>query len=188
MTEGPPPVSARERDTDAIVTAAMELFAQSGPAATSLRAVAAKAGVNYGLIHQYVGTKEDLLALVLQRVSLGTAGRLSAAASLDGVVREVVRSAPTTYVRMVARTLLDGRDPATLIEHSPAMRELVERVIASSPDAAPRDEVAVGVVALMSLAMGWRLFGRFLQSAAGLEDLTPDELSERIAARAVRLL
>ena len=58
--------SARERTTEALVAAAMRLFGERGPGAVSLREVAAEAGVNYGLIHQYVGTKDDLLALVIK--------------------------------------------------------------------------------------------------------------------------
>ena len=52
---------ARARVIGRLVAAARPLFASRGPSAVSLREVAAAAGVNYGLIYQYVGTKDDLL-------------------------------------------------------------------------------------------------------------------------------
>ena len=48
---------------------ATELFAARGPSAVSLREIAAHAGVNFGLIHQYIGTKDNLLRLAFQRAS-----------------------------------------------------------------------------------------------------------------------
>ncbi|ORV18329.1 TetR/AcrR family transcriptional regulator [Mycobacterium celatum] len=55
----PPGTSdARER----ILASARELFARNGIANTSVRAVAAAAGVDSALVHHYYGTKEKLFA------------------------------------------------------------------------------------------------------------------------------
>jgi len=56
--------SRRDVTVLALVEAASSLFAERGPDGVSLREIAAMAGVNYGLIHQCVGSKEDLLNLV----------------------------------------------------------------------------------------------------------------------------
>ena len=50
----------------AVLAAASELFAEQGPAATSIREVAARAGVNHGLLHRHFGSKRELLAATLQ--------------------------------------------------------------------------------------------------------------------------
>jgi AcrR family transcriptional regulator len=55
------------------VEAAIELFSRRGPDAVLLREVATAAGVNYGLIYQYIGTKDDLLRLAFRSVSENTA-------------------------------------------------------------------------------------------------------------------
>ena len=47
----------------AILGAARELFASSGYAGTSIRAVAAAAGVDAALVHHYFGTKDDPIAM-----------------------------------------------------------------------------------------------------------------------------
>jgi AcrR family transcriptional regulator len=47
---------------DRILTSARELFARNGIANTSIRAVAAAAGVDSALVHHYFGTKENLFA------------------------------------------------------------------------------------------------------------------------------
>jgi AcrR family transcriptional regulator len=54
----------RDGAVEALVDAARELFVEHGPNAVSLRDVAKRAGVNHGLIHHYIGTREDLLRLV----------------------------------------------------------------------------------------------------------------------------
>jgi AcrR family transcriptional regulator len=50
----------------AILDAARALFATGGFSATSVRAVAAKAGVDPALVHHYFGSKDDLFVAALQ--------------------------------------------------------------------------------------------------------------------------
>ncbi|MFF4771317.1 TetR/AcrR family transcriptional regulator [Microtetraspora fusca] len=47
--------------------AALELFAEKGFAATGIREIAERAGVSSGALYHYMGTKEDLLAQVMNR-------------------------------------------------------------------------------------------------------------------------
>lgn len=49
-----------------ILTSARELFARNGISNTSIRAVAAAAGVDSALVHHYFGTKEQLFAAAVQ--------------------------------------------------------------------------------------------------------------------------
>lgn len=50
----------------AILAAALELFAARGFASTSVRAIAAQAGVDPALVHHYFGRKSDLFLATLQ--------------------------------------------------------------------------------------------------------------------------
>jgi AcrR family transcriptional regulator len=50
----------------AILAAARELFAAQGYGGTSVRSVAAAAGVDSSLVHHYFGTKDDLFVAALQ--------------------------------------------------------------------------------------------------------------------------
>ncbi|HYB39456.1 MAG TPA: TetR family transcriptional regulator [Mycobacterium sp.] len=61
---GRPPGSSDNRDR--ILAIARELFARNGIDKTSIRAVAAAAGVDPALVHHYYGTKERLFAAAVR--------------------------------------------------------------------------------------------------------------------------
>lgn len=172
-------LSARERDVAKIVTAASLLFAENGPARVSLRDVAREAGVNYGLIHQYVGSKDALLKLVFQSSAERWAGSFAEAATVEDAVDHLMRPKSTVYVRMLAHTLLEGRDPATILESSSGLAELSRRL----GDGAAQDsdvDTRVQAAAMACTAMGWGLFGPYLREIAGLADVPEPELTDQI--------
>ena len=51
---------------DRILASARELFSRNGIDRTSIRAVAAGAGVDAALVHHYFGTKQQLFAAAIQ--------------------------------------------------------------------------------------------------------------------------
>lgn len=61
---GRPPGSSDTRDR--ILACARDLFARNGIHKTSIRAVAAAAGVDAALVHHYYGTKEQLFAAAVR--------------------------------------------------------------------------------------------------------------------------
>lgn len=188
--------SARERTVAALVEAATRLFGERGPSAVSLREVAAEAGVNYGLIHQYVGTKDDLLALVMRSVSTQTAARLAQVSDRSTAMSRLMPGSHTAtpYVRMLAWSLLEGRDPGQLLGRSPALQELALALHRDrDPSAAAEQtddelEDRVHIAAAVALSLGWNLFGSFVRQAAALDELEPDELTERIRALGTQLM
>lgn len=58
----PGPSDSRER----ILSCARELFGRNGFAATSIRSIAAAAGVDSALVHHYFGTKQQLFAVAIE--------------------------------------------------------------------------------------------------------------------------
>lgn len=172
--------TGREAAVAALVEAATRLFAASGPDGVPLRAVAAEAGVNYGLIHQYVGTKDDLLRLVARSVSESSAEGFATAAGLDEVAESFVQSEPTPYVSLLTWSILQGRDSRQILGRSPALATLVER-LAATPDRSAR------VAAFVALSLGWQVFGEFV--AAGLGDAdSVDDLTEAVRSLAREIL
>lgn len=113
------PVHGRVEVRDALINAAILLFAQKGPAAVTTREIAETAGVNHGLIHRHFGSKEALLASALD---VGQ-GRLLAASSALG--EEI--SVPT-IVRLQRRALSSRTLARLLVE-----RVNVEEVRPSNP-------------------------------------------------------
>jgi AcrR family transcriptional regulator len=76
----------------AILAAARELFARGGYAGTSMRAVAAAAGVDAALVHHYFGTKDDLFVAALALpVDLRTAVLPVIEGGVDGAGERLMR-------------------------------------------------------------------------------------------------
>jgi TetR/AcrR family transcriptional regulator, repressor for neighboring sulfatase len=181
--------TGRDAAVARIVDAAARLFAEHGPDGVSLRQVAAEADVNYGLIHQYIGTKEDLLRLVFRSVSDGAARRFADSADLDEALDQLIGSGAgrSRYVSMLAWAILQGRDATALLGRSPALQTLLTRL---DPDAAgdDRTDAELRVAMVLAMHLGWQLFGDFLLSGVGLEELDPSEVDERRTALARGLL
>jgi AcrR family transcriptional regulator len=150
----------------AVLAAAADLFAVQGPAATSIREVAARSGVNHGLVYRHFGTKEELVSAVLDHVS----DRFNEAVTSgsDQVDLEVERQ-----WRVLARAILDGYPVGRLQHRFPFVVQLIEQARLSTEDDTAARLAAGHVVAL---ELGWRLFEPFLRSATGLEDLDQDAL------------
>jgi AcrR family transcriptional regulator len=106
-TRGRRPGSPDTRE--AILVAARGLFADRGFGSTSVRAIAAEAGVDPALVHHYFGSKEDLFVTALElpvdpRVLLAPVAALGpdgAAERLLGVFLSVWDD-PETRVRLLA--------------------------------------------------------------------------------------
>ncbi len=176
--------AGRQQAVSAIVAAAMRLFAARGPDAVSLRQVAAAAGVNYGLVHQYVGTRDDLLRLVFRTVSGQVAADLADAADTDDVLERFTRDRPgaDAYFAMLAWAVLQGRDASGLLGRSPALGALLDRM--DGPD----EEARVRALAATSMLLGWRMFGPFLRAGVGLDGVGETELATALREVAGNLL
>jgi TetR/AcrR family transcriptional regulator, repressor for neighboring sulfatase len=111
-----------------LVSAAAELFAARGPDGVSLREIAARAGLNYGLIHQYVGSKDELLRLVIEQSTSTTAARFAQAGGVGEALELLqgpVGADRPQYPRLLAWAILQGRDPKELAGPSPALPQLI---------------------------------------------------------------
>lgn len=153
-----------------ILLAAAELFSAQSPSRVSLRAIAARAGVNYGLIHHYFRTKDAILAELIRRASRAGAERMHSATTLDdALARLLLSDLDTTYGRMLAWSMLDDTDPSRLVAASPAIArisDLVGEALGPGSDVDPKVVAAVAV----SAVLGWRLYRPFVTSAAALDD------------------
>jgi len=162
----------RENVIAALVSSATTLFAERGPDGVPLREVAAHAGVNYGLIAQYIGTKEDLIRLVVRSVSESVADVVKDAPTREDALQQLLMiDRHSTYIRMLAWALLEGREAATLLGTSPAQTSLLQQLEDDT------EEVRILLAAVTSMILGWHVFGDFLLAGVGLTDQ-----GERVAA------
>jgi AcrR family transcriptional regulator len=164
----------------AVLTAAADLFAERGPAATSIRDIAARSKVNHGLVFRHFGTKEQLVGAVLDHLGMNLTALLHTGAPADAVERALDRQ-----MRVVARTLLDGYPAGQLQQHFPNVSWLLEQV---RPRHDSERGARLAVAHALALQFGWRLFEPVLRSAAGIDDLSEAELRQAVSAELVRVV
>jgi AcrR family transcriptional regulator len=156
----------------AVLESAADLFAERGPAATSIRDIAARSSVNHGLIHRHFGSKDGLVGAVLDYLGQHLSGLLAAKA--DG---SAIGAAVDRQLRVIARASLDGYAIGELQSRFPTMELLLDSVRERHATELGARLAAAHTIALQ---LGWILFGDFLRASTGLEDL-----DDRTFARSV---
>ena len=164
----------------AILEAATDLFAERGPAATSIRDIAARSNVNHGLVFRHFGTKEQLVGAVLDHLGADLTALLSAEPPADELDRALDRQ-----MRVMARTVLDGYPAGQLQKRFPNIAALLEWVLPLHDD---ETEARLAVANALALQFGWRLFAPILRSATGIDELTDDEIRQAAGAEVGRIL
>lgn len=164
----------------AILEAATDLFAERGPAASSIRDIAARSKINHGLVFRYFGTKEHLVGAVLDHLGANLTELLASGAPSDAVELALDRQ-----MRVMARTVLDGYPAAQLQKRFPTIANLLEWVRPLHDD----DTTArLAVANALALQFGWRLFAPILRVATGIEELPEAEIRQVIADEVGRIL
>jgi AcrR family transcriptional regulator len=163
----------------AVLESAADLFAERGPAATSIRDIAARSRVNHGLIHRHFGGKDALVGAVLDHLGQHLAGLPDAKA--DG---STISEAVDRQLRVIARTSLDGYSIGELQHRFPTMELMLESVRARHST-----ELGARLAAAHTIAMqlGWCLFGDSLRASTGLEDVD-DRTFARSVGKTVALI
>ncbi|ORA12501.1 TetR/AcrR family transcriptional regulator [Mycobacterium arosiense] len=164
----------------AILEAATDLFAERGPAATSIRDIAARSNVNHGLVFRHFGTKEQLVGAVLDHLG----ANLSALLGTDAPAA-VLEGSLDRQMRVMARTVLDGYPAGRLQQRFPNIATLLDGVLPLYDDEV---KARLAVANALALQFGWRLFAPILRAATGIEDLTDDEIRESAGAEVQRIL
>lgn len=173
----------------AILVAAARLFSERSPSKVTLREIAELAGVNYGLIHHYYGTKDAILAELIRHGSEAGAvsmqGTTTVADALDALVDP---NSAGAHIRMLAWVLLSDTEAARSFSASPAVRHL-EAIADAGAHATAADPVDAKVfaVALVSALMGWQMFRPFLVAAAELDDEDPSATNAAVYAMLQRM-
>jgi AcrR family transcriptional regulator len=175
---------------EAILTAARELFAERGFQATTIRAVAAEAGVNAALVHHYFGTKERLFvaALNLPLNPADAIEHLLAAGPRAQFAERFVRFFVSTWRDPASGQPLQAllRSAASTDQGAAMVRNLVENLLLERAAAAlgvPKLRVAVAMSHLLGLVLGATILR--IEPLASASD---EELVELIAPTIHRYL
>lgn len=186
----------RERTTEAILDAAEKLFSQRGFTAVTVRDIAAEAGVSHALVHRYLGSKQDVYRAMLVRNEDAIRSAASDDDELLTAVSLMLREGLTSqrrYVRLIAHSALHGLSYERTSGRFAATERLVELAEAAAasegdardPDALDPRFVVASVVALF---IGWIATDDWVLRAAGLRDMSDDEIVDSLERIMLQLL
>jgi AcrR family transcriptional regulator len=180
----------REQITESVIEATLSLWTTEGPAKLSLRSIAARAGVNYGLVHRHFGTKEAVIRAAMHHVVTRSLGYIEDSANLIEAIDSVLPRSTGSHSRLVAWSILQFViDDVMPTEDAflTRMRDLAAvDVPSNSADADLEASFRAGTI--LALLYGWRLFEPYLVRGLGLENLSQAELNERIRESMLRVL
>jgi AcrR family transcriptional regulator len=186
---GPP--RGRVEVCDALVRHAMELFASRGPAAVSVREIAASAGVNHALVFRHFGSKDGLVRAVWERAAQEFAGHALGVPDAQGFTALTEGLAESeTHWRLIARAILDG-EVETLAAHPVRFIEAMVWATARGQEAGlveARIHPRLVVSMVCAMGLGWLIFHPVLIPLLGLPPVEPAEHRQALRTAVVRLL
>ena len=185
----------RQATTEAILQAAEELFSTRGLDGVSVREIAARAGVTHPLVHQYVGTKDDVYKAVLrrdqERILRATEGAPGLPEALPLMMADVL-GPRRQYATLIAQAIIHGL-PWDAKVQGYALRRLLE--LAETEPEHGREAPAVAgldhrfvVAAIVAMTLGWATLEPWILEASGLEDVEEAEIVQGLIAMAMRML
>lgn len=169
---------------ESILSSARELFARNGIDKTSIRAIAASAGVDSALVHHYFGTKQQLFAAAIQ---IPVDPRIVLEPILQTPIEELGFVLPMLLVPLwdsemgasliaTIRSLLTGSDVSLL-------RSFLQEVIVA--EVAPRVDNPVGTGRIRVQFVASQLVGvvmaRYIIGLEPFASLSPEQIAKTIA-------
>ncbi|WP_280456423.1 TetR/AcrR family transcriptional regulator [Nocardia cyriacigeorgica] len=177
-SDSPGPLG-RAEVVSAVLEHAADLFAARGPSATSIRTIAERAGVNHGLVFRHFGAKDNLVAAVLDHLSVQNAELT------DFQLLSLDDPRMRRHWLVLARCILDGYPVGQMQNRFPVVDRMIR---AARSHHSSEDGATMAVAHVIAFQLGWQLFAPFLRSATGLDDIPADRLRQAIDTEAVRIM
>jgi len=198
------PMKTRDaaRTRHKILQAARHLFAKSGIDAVGIRDIAKAAGVSHGLVQRYFGTREQMVAGIVQEevgrfvaVSASAPAPLKSPSDLEDL-RELLKTGGPgfeDFARVIVRAEMSGLEPGRMLasgQPTPAMlttdliRNLRRRPSAEPP---PLDPSLVSAYVNASL-FAFATIAPWLMAAVGLRPEDYESRADEIHEISIRLI
>jgi AcrR family transcriptional regulator len=180
----------REQVIESIIDATLELWSAKGPAEVSLRSIAARAGVNYGLVYRHFRTKEAVIRAAMDRVVARSMHFTDDCTDLVDAMDSVLPRSTGAHARLLAWAILQYFVDDILPAEDPFLQRLRDLAKSGLPDDGPDADTAAKVKAgsLLAMLYGWRLFEPYLVRGLQLEQLSHEELDAHIRQRIIKAL
>jgi AcrR family transcriptional regulator len=173
-SEFPVPRGERRQQTqERILCAARELFSETGYDRTTIRAVAADAGVDPALVMHYFGSKEELFgaAIRVEMEDLVVGPEEELADRLLAMLGDKLEAEPDAQLALL-RSMLTHPQAAEGVRQALAREcgQVVGSAIGGAEGALRAGLVSAAIVGVM--------VGRYLLKLEGLKDADPKEITE----------
>jgi AcrR family transcriptional regulator len=167
----------RRNTQERIVAAARKLFAERGYERTTIRAIAAEAGTDAGLLMRYYGSKADLFAVAVGNELADdetlSGDRAQIAAALVESLAAKLSDEPVGLLAML-QTLQSG--PGASGEIRAMMADQHRQIAAALPH--PDADLRAGLVAAITIGT---VLGRYVLRLDGLTDASADQITALVA-------
>ena len=180
MSDTPPstPTRGPEAVRRSLVDAAAQLMAMRSPRHISGRELAKHAGVNYGLIHHYFGSKDAVFAAAVAEATEEMALRWDEV----GVLPVNTSDEASSYRTFAKLEVDEAISPMTSLMHR------IVRGQAEQTSTDPEDKDLLAEVALCAaLQFGWGAFEQEIMAGLAEFGADLDEIRERVAKLSLRL-
>jgi TetR/AcrR family transcriptional regulator, repressor for neighboring sulfatase len=180
----------REQVIESIIDATLSLWSAKGPSEVSLRSIAARAGVNYGLVYRHFRTKEAVIRAAMDRVVARSMHFTEDCTDLVDAMDSVLPRSTGAHARLLAWAILQYLVDDILPAEDPFLQRLRDLAKADHADDLPDADTAAKVKAgsLLAMLYGWRLFEPYLVRGLQLEQLSHEELDALIRGRMLKAL
>lgn len=183
-----PATTTREETIERILDAAEELFATRRPDTVTVRDVAASAGVTHALVHNYIGSKDDLLNAVIQRLKPSRREVIAESPSFREAIEELAPDVLETklHSRMMVRSAMDGVEYVSLKERLANGQLLINLAQDSLETAKPAPRCTgvdprIVVASVIAFTYGWVALEGWLPHICDLQDEDPEEVQAQVA-------
>jgi TetR/AcrR family transcriptional regulator, repressor for neighboring sulfatase len=180
----------REQVIESIIDATLSLWTAKGPEEVSLRSIAAKADVTYGLVYRHFRTKEAVIRAAMNRVVSRSLEAVEPSTDLVDAMDRVLPRSTGAHARLLAWAILQYLVDDILPPEDAFLQRLVEIASAGAPGVAADADPAAKVRAGSWIAMlyGWRLFEPYLVHGLKLDDVPREELDALIRDRMIKAI
>jgi len=170
----------REAVSTALIDATISLIIEQGTA-VSVREIAARAGVNHGLVHTYFGSKDALVVAAVDEVNR----RAGAETDAKGYPAPgLANRRGGELAKVIARMRLDeNRD---LFTSHPISNRWIEAILTDRPDV-DEEEAKMMVASASVVALGWPVFADHICEILDLDVDQRAAISARIDALTAEL-
>ena len=173
-----------------ILEAADGLFGTLGFDATTTRDIAEKSGVNKALIHYHYGSKDELLATLLDgyyaRLNEALSPALTHGATPLAQVESVLDTyadflaANLTFCRIVSREVASGRHMERIVERTwPVMKLSADWLAHAAPKAPVSMEAAQVLTSIYGMVVTYFTHGEVVRHLTGQDPFSPKALAAR---------